>query len=94
MDQQLYQLFEFQRAGLQWIFAAAGSAPLPLPWTNLDQVVVPFSEDVQVSTNSLTIAGVNTANYAVSSVAYDPNTFTATWTLASALSGRLIPNHR
>ena len=62
-----------------------GTAPLPLPWTNLDQVVVRFSEDVQVSTNSLTIAGVNTANYAVSSVAYDPNTFTATWTLASAL---------
>ena len=61
------------------------TAPSVLPWTNLDQVVVQFSEDVQVAATSLMLTGVRSPSYAIASMTYDPKTFTAVWTLAAPL---------
>jgi hypothetical protein len=55
-----------------------------LPWINLNQVSIRFSENVQVDANDLQIRGVNQLNYAVdpASFTYNAATRTATWTLA------------
>jgi hypothetical protein len=53
-----------------------------LPWTNLDRVSVRFSKDVSVQQADLIIRGVNVATYATGAFVYDPDTLTATWTLA------------
>jgi hypothetical protein len=58
----------------------AGPNFAPLPWTGINQVVVRFTEGVTVAQNDLVLAGVNVANYSFNSFAYDPATFTATWT--------------
>jgi hypothetical protein len=60
-----------------------------LPWSNLNQVSMTFSEDVNVGPTSLLVNGVNAASYGVASVNYDYATYTATWTLANPL-----PNDR
>jgi hypothetical protein len=57
----------------------------PLPWMNIDQVKVVFSEDVVIDSSDLVLAGVNAATYAVSSFNHAPATFTATWTLSAAI---------
>ncbi len=57
----------------------------PLPWSNMNQVKITFSEDVVVSRNSLTLQGTNVANYRFRRFAYDAKTFTATWTLRRRL---------
>ncbi len=56
-----------------------------LPWTNLNKISVVFSEDVNVSAGSLELYGVNVASYSLPTFSYNASTFTATWTLASAL---------
>ena len=55
-----------------------------LPWTNLNQVSIRFTENVQADRNDLTVLGANVARYAVTAYAYDPATRTATWTLAQS----------
>jgi hypothetical protein len=58
-----------------------------LPWTNLNRASVRFSEHVNVAADDLTVRGASTATYAPAATgafAYDPATFTATWTLATA----------
>ena len=65
-----------------------------LPWSNLNQVSVRFSEHVNVAADDFVLNGVNLAQYGLSTTAaqaftYDPVTFTATWTLA-----RFIPNDK
>jgi len=57
-----------------------------LPWTNLNRVSVRFSEPVTVAQGQLAIAGVNRTTIATSGFSYDAATFTATWTLATALT--------
>src|SRR5205085_11482323 len=57
-----------------------------LPWTNLDQVSITFSEDVIVDQSQLLVLGANVAGYGVSGFTYDETTFTATWALSSALA--------
>jgi VCBS repeat-containing protein len=57
-----------------------------LPWSNLDQITIVFSEDVVVAQDDLVITGVTNATYATSAFTYDPATFTATWTLSTAIS--------
>jgi RHS repeat-associated protein len=57
-----------------------------LPWTNLNQVEIIFSEAVKVQQSDLAVYGVNTAHYSVSGFSYNPATFAATWTLATPLS--------
>ena len=62
-----------------------GAAQLDeLPWTNLNQVSVRFTEHVDVQQADLSIYGVNVAGgYALGPFNYDPVSFTATWTLAA-----------
>jgi uncharacterized delta-60 repeat protein len=56
-----------------------------LPWTNINKVSVRFSENVTISEAALAMIGVNVGQYALApgSFDYDPDTFTATWTLAT-----------
>ncbi|HET6246261.1 MAG TPA: choice-of-anchor tandem repeat GloVer-containing protein [Tepidisphaeraceae bacterium] len=62
-----------------------GSAQLTdLPWINLDTISITFNEGVNITQNSLTVAGVNQSTYAASAFSYNAATFTATWTFASA----------
>jgi len=58
----------------------------PLPWNNLDQVRITFSEDVRVQASDLSVSGVNTTAYAFSDFSYDSQTYTAVWTLANQLT--------
>lgn len=57
-----------------------------LPWININQIKITFSEDVDVQMGDLSLSGVNTTTYSFSSFSYDANTFTATWTLPAALA--------
>ncbi|MCA9265948.1 MAG: hypothetical protein KDA60_18935 [Planctomycetales bacterium] len=52
----------------------------PLPWTNIDQITVRFSEDLNVEKHHLALVGVNTANYLPSDFSYDAKRHEATWT--------------
>jgi hypothetical protein len=55
-----------------------------LPWTNLNQISVKFSEDVTLSTAAaFRVFGVAVGEYA-GGFTYNATTFTATWTLAAA----------
>jgi len=56
---------------------------LALPWTNVNRFRVRFSEAVNVAQGDFKLFGVNVADYPVASFAYNPATFTATWTLVS-----------
>ena len=69
-------------------FAVAGGAEQlnELPWTNLNQIAVRFSENVVVQQNDLQVRGVNRATYAINNFVYDNVSFTATWTLAGAVA--------
>lgn len=57
-----------------------------VPWNNLDQIRITFSDDVNVQMGDLSISGVNQTAYAFSDFSYDPNTRTAVWTLAAPLA--------
>jgi hypothetical protein len=57
-----------------------------LPWNNINQIRIKFSEDVVVQAADLSVSGKNTTAYAFSGFTYDPNTYTATWTLATPLT--------
>jgi len=61
----------------------SGSQLLTLPWGNINQIKVVFSENVTIDQSDLLLTGVNVPSYTVSSgtFTYDPSTFTATWTL-------------
>jgi hypothetical protein len=52
-----------------------------LPWTNINQIRITFTENVVVAAADLSVSGVNTTAYAFSGFSYDPTTYTATWTL-------------
>ncbi|WP_428306555.1 dockerin type I domain-containing protein [Lacipirellula sp.] len=56
-----------------------------LPWTNIDKLIFKFSEDVQVLSGHLSLTGVGVAHVDVAEFEYDPQSFTATWTLSTAL---------
>ncbi|MHB9045770.1 MAG: Ig-like domain-containing protein [Pirellulales bacterium] len=75
-------------AGGYSIPVGSGQQLAPLPWANVNQIKVVFSENVLVDKADLTLSGVNVAQYDLSGAAfsYQPGTFTATWTLASALA--------
>ena len=65
----------------------AGSSQLQtLPWTNINQVRIKFSENVTIAAADLSISGVNKTAYVFSGFNYDPNTFTATWTLDAPIT--------
>ena len=63
-----------------------GSAQLKaLPWNNLNQIKVQFSEDVAVDAADLTLTGTNGGQYQFSGYSYDSATHVATWTLATSI---------
>ena len=64
--------------------SAAQSAPLP--WTNVNQIQIAFNEGVNVQESSLTLSGVNVANYAFSGFSYNAATDVAMWTLSNPIS--------
>ncbi|HUT12347.1 MAG TPA: Ig-like domain-containing protein [Thermoguttaceae bacterium] len=55
-----------------------------LPWFNLNQITVRFSENVIVDEDALTLVGVNVAQYDLlpGGFSYDAGNFAATWTFA------------
>lgn len=63
----------------------SASQTQPLPWTNVNQIQVAFSEDVNVQQSSLVLTGVGGA-YAISGFSYNASTFTATWTLSTPIA--------
>ena len=64
----------------------AGPAQLAdIPWSNLNQIQIQFNENVNVQENSLTVTGLNVAQYAFSSFSYSSVTHIATWSLAQSI---------
>jgi hypothetical protein len=61
----------------------SGSQLLSLPWTNINQIKVVFSENIVVDITDLTLSGINIPLYDTvdGTFSYNPTTFTATWTL-------------
>jgi hypothetical protein len=76
-----------QNVGGYSIPVGGGSQLVALPWGNINQIKVVFSENVAVDQADLRLSGVNTLAYNVSggTFSYDPITFTATWTLPQAI---------
>jgi hypothetical protein len=67
--------------------AVPASDPLnELPWTNIDQVSIRFSEAVDVQSGDLVVRGIRVPSYAIKTFAVDNATHTATWTLASPIA--------
>lgn len=64
-------------------YRVPAGAAAPLPWTNIDTITVVFSEPVNVAANSLTVHGVNLANYGTMSFSVDGSR--ATWRLTNAI---------
>ena len=56
-----------------------------LPWTNLQQIRITFSENVSIAQSDLTLSGAQGSSYGFTDFSYDAATFTAVWTLASPL---------
>ncbi len=63
-----------------------------LPWGNINEISVAFSENVTVSQASLALSGLNPGTYSFSNFSYDPTSHVATWTLARAPRHRQPPN--
>ena len=65
----------------------SGAQLVTLPWVNIDQIKVVFSENVAIDKADLALSGVTTTTYNVSAgtFAYDAGNFTATWTLPQAI---------
>lgn len=57
-----------------------------ISWNNVDQIRITFSEDVVIEAADLSVSGVNTTAYVFSDFSYDSNTYTAVWTLDSAIT--------
>jgi len=57
--------------------------PLVLPWSNVNRLSIRFSEDVVVGAGDFFLYGNGQAPLAAADFSYDPQTFTATWTLAT-----------
>jgi hypothetical protein len=72
--------------------AGSASQADELPWINLDQIAIVFTEDVVVRIDDLELLGVNVASYGVSAFEYDPIEQRATWTLAQPLGSSLLPD--
>jgi hypothetical protein len=80
-------LLSSKNVGGYSIPVGGGAQLVALPWGNINQIKVVFSENVMVDPSDLLLAGVNTTAYNVSGATfdYDSTTCTATWTLPQAL---------
>jgi hypothetical protein len=62
-----------------------------LPWVNLNQILISFSEDVRIDAADLSLSGVDSGSFSFSGFLYDPITHQATWTLENMLAtGRFL----
>ena len=61
-----------------------------VPWLNVDQISIQFSEDVQVQQDDLVITGVNQTAYGTATFAYDPDSHVAIWTLGTPIRNDII----
>lgn len=57
-----------------------------LPWTNINQVRITFSEDVIIQAADLSISGVNATALTFSGFLYNSTTHTAVWTLSAPIT--------
>ncbi len=57
-----------------------------LPWRNVDKIQVVFSKNTVVDAENLILTSINDVQPDPPEFEYDPETFTATWTLAAPLS--------
>lgn len=56
-----------------------------LTWSNIDQIILRFSEDVYVDSSDLSVSGINTIAYQFSDFQYDPIDHVAIWTLTAPI---------
>src|SRR5688500_12995134 len=61
-----------------------------VPWLNINQISIQFSEDVHVQQDDLVITGVNQSAYGTATFAYDPDSHVAIWTLATPIRNDII----
>ena len=57
-----------------------------LPWANLDQLTVVFSEETTVGQGDLALYGVALPEYGVAGFEYDADALAATWTLSAPMA--------
>ncbi len=57
-----------------------------LPWANINQVVIQFTDDVDVTEGDLVIRGVAVSTYSFVDFSYNGGTYTATWTLSGYIT--------
>ena len=79
------QSFLDELGGLGYSVPAGEDQLDPLPWVNITQISLVFSEDVTVVQPELSVYGVNVSEYSFSGFVYDGATQTATWTFVDAL---------
>jgi hypothetical protein len=67
------------------------NVPFPIPagtvpqsWSNVNQITLVFDRDVTLDQNSLSVHGLNVADYPVTAYSYDPTRHAGTWTLGQA----------
>ena len=70
--------------GIGYEIPAGASQAKTLPWPNINQVEIVFSEAVTVTQASLALSGLG-GTYATTGFSYNATTFTGTWTLAHAI---------
>jgi hypothetical protein len=87
-DSTFVQYLEAQNLGTDGYRIPVGSGAQfnPLPWNNLNQVRITFSEYVEIDSTDLTVTGANVTQYQFSAFSYDSGTKTATWTLTQTLA--------
>ncbi len=61
-----------------------------LPWDGLNQITMVYSGPVDPMTLSISVLGVNVADYAVGSPVYDPGSFTVMWQLQTSVDADRI----
>jgi len=73
---------------------SGNSQQTPLPWSNINQIFVEFSEDVQIEASDIQLAGIDVQNYETQvSFSYDKETSTATLTLDHPLQADQLKLH-
>jgi hypothetical protein len=78
-------------AGAGYLMPTGNDQARPLPWSNLNQVSITFSENVGVAPTDLRLIGVAaSAPPAITHYDYDFPTRTATWTLAGSLTSNRL----
>jgi hypothetical protein len=65
--------------------AGSSAQSASLTWTNIDQVIIKFNQDVNITAADLSVSGVSVVAYHFSGFHYDPVNCTATWTLNNVI---------